>query len=52
MKNYANDSTDVECIIYKTFNEYCVKIVRIRRFSALYFPLFRQNKGKYGPEKL
>ena len=30
----------------------CVKSVRIRSFSSLYFPTFGLNIGKYGPEKL
>ena len=30
---------------------YCVKSVQIRSFFCPYFPVFRLNTGKYGPEK-
>ena len=42
-----------------TFDEHCVKSVRIRSYSGLYFPKFGDtpylsvlspNAGKYGPE--
>ena len=35
----------------RLFNVLYVKSVQIRSFSGAYFPVFRQNTGKYGPGK-
>ena len=34
-----------------TTHVHCVKSVQIRNFFGPYFPIFRLNAGKYGPEK-
>ena len=57
-----NDKTKFTLLHKLIKSDHCVKSVRIRSFSGLYFPTFglnteryfvlSPNVGKYGPEKL
>ena len=51
--SYVSVTVMIKCYFSESFCTYhCVKSVRIRSYSGLYFPTFELNTGKYGPEKL
>ena len=40
----------VESLFLLTGRKHCVKSLRIRSYSGLYFPVFSTDAGKCGPE--